>query len=444
MVGPDISGYQTLTDPNAVAGWADFVICKLGDGKQSVSVKTEHAVRLKAAGENVGGYFFGRRNANPEACADQFAQTLYEIDALDTAAFLDLEYVAPVNGVEQYGFLKDAHAKDWAIRFLLRLIEWRVRPGIYMNEDYARYFKPDQWGIPDLIFWIANYSRTPAVPWHIHQHTSTGGPKPGVVSGTPNGLDMNHAQYDVTRRSELPFSQNGYSANDVNLTQNATIPGTTRKIRVRKGPAGELLLWFAGQFDKLVEDIEAGQLDDWGYAERPIKGGTALSNHASGTAIDLNAPKHPLGARGTFSKAQVDRIHGLLNKAQGCIRWGGDYSGRADEMHFEINKNESACAKALVAVTLGDTNMASLEEIQGKLDYLILVLGTRWQGDAPNGQEINGLWHGDTGEVARAAYKTAKETKTAVATLDDRTNTAVNQIRADIAALSTKIDNTHS
>src|SRR5690606_40973897 len=86
----------------------------------------------------------------------------------------------------------------------------------------------------------------------------------------------------------VPRSQNGYTANDVNLTKVYDIPGTRRQIRLRKGPAGELLVWVASQFDKRVEDIDAGQLDDWGYAERPIRGGTELSNHASGTAIDLN------------------------------------------------------------------------------------------------------------------------------------------------------------
>jgi HK97 family phage portal protein len=35
--------------------------------------------------------------------------------------------------------------------------------------------------------------------------------------------------------------------------------------------------------------------DDWGYAERPIRGSTVVSNHASGTAIDLNATCWTLG-----------------------------------------------------------------------------------------------------------------------------------------------------
>jgi hypothetical protein len=59
-----------------------------------------------------------------------------------------------------------------------------------------------------------------------------------------------------------------------------------------------------------------------------------LSNHSSGTAIDLNATKHPLGKAGTFPLAKVPMIQALAKKYG--LTWGGDYRGRKDEMHFEI------------------------------------------------------------------------------------------------------------
>lgn len=147
----------------------------------------------------------------------------------------------------------------------------------------------------------------------------------------------------------VPTSQNGYPANNRDLTMQWTIPGTVRKINLSKGDPGFLLCHFAAWFDKNIEDIEEGQLDDWGYAERPIRGGTELSNHASGTAIDINAVKHPLGAVNTFTQAQRDKIRAKLKDYEGVIRWGGDYTGRKDEMHFEVNaslaKVESVAAK---------------------------------------------------------------------------------------------------
>lgn len=145
----------------------------------------------------------------------------------------------------------------------------------------------------------------------------------------------------------MPTSQNGWPANDRSLVASRLVPGTALRLTVRKDAAGDLLLWVAQQFDLWVEDIDnTGQLDDWGYAERPVRGGTALSNHASGTAIDLNAPRHPLGARGTFTATQVTDIRQILAETGGAVRWGGDYRSRGDEMHFEINTDAAGVQRA--------------------------------------------------------------------------------------------------
>jgi hypothetical protein len=96
------------------------------------------------------------------------------------------------------------------------------------------------------------------------------------------------------------------------------------------------LIGFAAEFHKLIEPIDEGALDDWGYAFRPIRGQTEkLSNHASGSAIDLNAPRHPLNAIGTFPPEKVPMIRALAKKYG--LRWGGDYLYRKDEMHFELD-----------------------------------------------------------------------------------------------------------
>ena len=94
-------------------------------------------------------------------------------------------------------------------------------------------------------------------------------------------------------------SQNGFSANDRTQVSSRLVPGTQVRLTVRNGAPGDLLLEVAALFDARVQDIDnaRGALDDWGYAERPIRGNTTtLSNHASGTAIDLNATRWPLGA----------------------------------------------------------------------------------------------------------------------------------------------------
>lgn len=145
----------------------------------------------------------------------------------------------------------------------------------------------------------------------------------------------------------MPESQNGYIANEPKRIRTWTIPGTARKVRLRFGAPGLLLVEFAAWFDMNIERIDTDQLDDWGYAERPIRGGQELSNHASGTALDLNALKHPMGMRDTFSRDQANAIRHWLSFHEHCVRWGGDYKIRPDEMHFEIVKDPLHCKRAL-------------------------------------------------------------------------------------------------
>jgi hypothetical protein len=113
------------------------------------------------------------------------------------------------------------------------------------------------------------------------------------------------------------------------------VPGSTIKLRCAEKVA-PLLVGFAAEFHKLIEPIDEGSLDDWGYCFRMVRGTTdKLSNHSSGTAIDLNATKHPLGKVGTFEAGKVPMIRALAKKYG--LTWGGDYKSRADEMHFEVS-----------------------------------------------------------------------------------------------------------
>ena len=158
----------------------------------------------------------------------------------------------------------------------------------------------------------------------------------------------------------MATSQNGYIANDQSRTQVWTIPGTVRTVRLRKGAPGELLTLWAAWFHEEIEDIEAGVYDDWGYAERPIRGSsTTLSNHASGTALDLNATRHPLGVptTRTFTDSQIKKIRARLRDFDGCIRWGGDYTGRPDAMHFEINASVEKCDATLKKLKTPEDDM---------------------------------------------------------------------------------------
>jgi hypothetical protein len=142
-------------------------------------------------------------------------------------------------------------------------------------------------------------------------------------------------------------SQNGWPVNPPRSPH--TIPGTNVRVTVADGPAGQVLMHVLGQVNARVEDIamnsDRNERDDWGYAERNVRGSEAVSNHASGTAVDINATRHALGASGTFTPAQVAEIHRILAEVDGVVRWGGDYTGRRDEMHFEIIGSQEQVAR---------------------------------------------------------------------------------------------------
>lgn len=150
------------------------------------------------------------------------------------------------------------------------------------------------------------------------------------------------------------ISQNGWRASKVRADigiESFLIPGTKVKFACAKSVA-PLLVGFAAEFHELIEPIDEGGLDDWGYAYRDVRGVVGkLSNHASGTAIDLNATKHPLGKAGTFPLAKVPMIRALAKKYG--LKWGGDFR-RPDEMHFEIALSEAKVAALIGSLNKGD------------------------------------------------------------------------------------------
>lgn len=144
------------------------------------------------------------------------------------------------------------------------------------------------------------------------------------------------------------LSHNGWTASkdpsEIDIIS-VSIPGCSVKVRCTKAVA-PLIAGFCKEFNELIEPIDGGQLDDWGYAFRMVRGSTeTLSNHASGTAIDLNATKHPLGKIGTFPTEKVPMIRALAKKYG--LAWGGDYRNRKDEMHFEINLTPAKAAELI-------------------------------------------------------------------------------------------------
>lgn len=143
----------------------------------------------------------------------------------------------------------------------------------------------------------------------------------------------------------MVLSQNGWPASADRASIGVT-PFVVRSVSfpggVKAGNVATVLAYVADQVHMRVEALVAGWC--WGHNFRAVTGGGAVSNHGSGTAVDINAPRHPYGARGTFTGVQRATIRAILDEVDNVVRWGGDYTSTVDEMHFEVNAGATAVA----------------------------------------------------------------------------------------------------
>lgn len=109
-----------------------------------------------------------------------------------------------------------------------------------------------------------------------------------------------------------------------------------KSIAVHKKIADAVMMAFMEIWDACGHDqrqVDKTGASDFGgcFNYRVIAGSHKLSNHSWGCAIDLSPKTNGFNkGKGTISNIVVDAF-----KKQGA-RWGGDYEGRTDPMHFEF------------------------------------------------------------------------------------------------------------
>lgn len=99
--------------------------------------------------------------------------------------------------------------------------------------------------------------------------------------------------------------------------------------------AGAMQAAFDDIWEKCEHDqkkVDATGASDYGgcFNIRKISGSNNWSNHSWACAIDLSPETNGFNMKSTLSSVVVDAF-----KRQGA-RWGGDYKGRKDPMHFEF------------------------------------------------------------------------------------------------------------
>lgn len=165
-------------------------------------------------------------------------------------------------------------------------------------------------------------------------------------------------------------SQNGWPVATAAQQDTAALYGAIRVPNgVLKGDVAWVFRWLAQQYDAHVEPLVAGTC--WGWYVKPIEGSSTISNHASGTAVDFNADQHPMGtaASHNFTAAQIAACHKIVKASNGVLRWGGDYSGRPDPMHWEINASAAAVRSWVTTMKKEAADMPLTDDDLHKLFY---------------------------------------------------------------------------
>jgi len=118
----------------------------------------------------------------------------------------------------------------------------------------------------------------------------------------------------------------------------------TNTAPIRRGAASTILVAWMAWYHRNVEPITSPV---WGWS---ATNDVSNSNHLSGTAIDINAPKYPWGLR-TMPAARIAKVRQGLRLFEGVVYWGADW-GRADEMHYQIGHSEGDGRVAAFAAKL--------------------------------------------------------------------------------------------
>lgn len=141
----------------------------------------------------------------------------------------------------------------------------------------------------------------------------------------------------------MATSQNGWPVVGKDACDQGPFEGVTFPNGILKGDVAKIARWQLAQYKAHVEPLHAGEC--WGWFVKEIEGSSTISNHASATAWDINAPDNPMGVptSRSLSEHQINACHAIEAASQGTLRWGGDFT-RPDPMHWEIVGSRSQVA----------------------------------------------------------------------------------------------------
>lgn len=195
----------------------------------------------------------------------------------------------------------------------------------------------------------------------------------------------------------------GIPANGTGALARRVVPGTTRSVTLQKDVL-PLFLAYLADWHRTVMPIDGSPTylgpDGWEY--RDARTGAGLSNHASGTAVDVRYDVLKADHRRHMNATQIAAVHALLDKyvdANGrrVFGWGGDWKigVYCDEMHTELAQSWAAGAQGR------NTTLADVNAVISRLG--IRPDGTIGSTDAP--MPVSAYTRPTKGPVIRSARK---------------------------------------
>ncbi len=191
-LGIDVSSHQTAIDwDQVVEAGIEFVYIRVGyRGYQTGELNidqmfNEHYEGAKAAGLEVGVYFFSQATSVEEAIEEAyFVYSIIRYLDIDLEVVYDLEDVTDADSR-----IEDVSAEvrtACAIAFASKIEELGYAPMIYTNLYWAENYY-DLLQIMNYPLWYAQYNDTPDLPYYfrIWQYTET-----GVIPGITELVDI--------------------------------------------------------------------------------------------------------------------------------------------------------------------------------------------------------------------------------------------------------------
>ncbi len=372
----DGSQYRVVTDPAAQLAEREVYCFRVASARNGVpyidTAFAQHREQLREMPALLMYQFVWQDAGTPEAQANLFCDTIGELRP-NEMVMLDIE----VGG-------KITDPADFARRWLA-VVEGRLqtRAWLYIPRALSAALQPL---VDGRIIMAPRYSGSasrgtaPDWPHDVHQYTDKGYFPGCTQTGDVSFTNLTVAQMldrSSPGRNSMPSSYNGWSAGPGwtvkgGQLQALVVAGEPFSPGVRAGDVHDVLEYVANQLHRRVEPVVRSdwhQADDWGYSYRAnTNNPSQLSCHASGTAIDYNATRHPNGKGGTWTAAQRAEIDRILAEVNHTVRCLYGY----DEMHFEIKGNAAQVAAAAAKVRGGGGSTAPSTPADPNDDFLTL------------------------------------------------------------------------